>query len=544
MTIPPGDTTILRTGAAPSSGRGPSWSLPPDLLAEAVRRLRIAALLYALAYFLAALLQPVLFTDIREKFFGQPLRWVTPVLSIGGALGVAAIAWHPRLSPRTKVRTGLAFEVLGSFGIAAIQYQAIAAPIRYQDLGTWDFGLSWVAVWVLLCSAMVPIPPGITLALAGLSLTSVPLTYAAYVAFGVNVPLEPTQFFFSLIFPYVVVLLMAYTVSSVVYGLGTEIRRARELGSYRLAERLGTGGMGEVWRAEHRMLARPAAIKLIRPEVLGATRGDSDHVRRRFEREAQATALLQSVHTVELYDFGRADDGTFYYVMELLDGFDLHSLVERFGPVPPERALHFLRQACASLAEAHEAGLVHRDIKPANVYVCRRGREVDFIKVLDFGLVTHGAEAREDAELSGGTLVAGGTPAYMSPEQAVGEANLDGRADLYSLGCVAYWLVTGTAVFAGRTSIETMMMHVHQAPEPPSARQGARIPADLEAIVLSCLAKDPEARPRTADELAERLGRVRVAEEWTPARARAWWETHGPPVTGRYPRPRAQDSPG
>jgi serine/threonine-protein kinase len=317
------------------------------------------------------------------------------------------------------------------------------------------------------------------------------------------------------------------------------------MGSYQLVERLGSGGMGEVWRAEHRMLVRPAAIKLIRPEVLGATSLDGQHVVRRFEREAQATALLRSAHTVELYDFGRADDGTFYYVMELLDGFDLNELVEQFGPVPPERALHFLRQICASLAEAHEAGLVHRDIKPANMYTCRHGREVDFVKVLDFGLVKHGATAAEGNDrLSAENLGAGGTPAFMSPEQATGDEQLDGRADLYAVGCVAYWLLTGTTVFSGRTPVETMMMHVHQRPDPPSSRTGSAIPRDLEVIVLACLAKDPEARPQSADELAERLATVRLAREWTPARAREWWDAHRPPATDRYPRPRAWDSNG
>ncbi|HET8624668.1 MAG TPA: serine/threonine-protein kinase [Gemmatimonadales bacterium] len=546
MTDPQAHPTLIRTaGPAVSQRLTRSWSLPPDLLAEAVRRLRIAALLYALGYSLAALLQPFLFADVRAKFFNQPVRWIAPALSIGGALALAAIAWHPRVSPRVKVRAGLAFEVFGSFGIAAIQYQSIAEPIRYLDLGTWDFGLSWVAVWVLLCSAMVPTPPRVTLWLAALSLTSVPLTYAAFIAAGVNPPLPATQFFFSLVFPYLVVLVIAYSVSSVVYGLGAEVRKARELGSYRLAERLGSGGMGEVWRAEHRMLARPAAIKLIRPEVLGATRDDSRNALRRFEREAQATALLQSPHTVELYDFGRADDGTFYYVMELLDGFDLNELVERFGPLPPERALCLLRQVCASLAEAHEAGLVHRDIKPANVYACRHGREVDFVKVLDFGLVKHGGALAEDADrLSAENLGAGGTPAYMSPEQAVGDEHLDGRADLYSVGCLAYWLLTGTAVFTGRTPIETMMKHVHTPPDPPSSRTSQPIPRELEAIVLLCLAKEPGARPQTADHLAEMLAGVPTPGEWTLARARQWWDTHRPPTIGRYPRPTGRDASG
>jgi hypothetical protein len=258
MTDSPPDATITRSGLPPPTSRGGwTWSLPPDLLAEAVRRLRIASLLYAVGYFLAALLQPVLFSDVRARFFAQPFRWIMPTLSIGGALAVAAAAWHPRLPPRTKVGIGLAFEVLGSFGIAAIQYQAIASPIRYVDLGTWDFGLS-----------------------------------------------------------------------------------------------------------------------------------------------------------------------------------------------------------------------------------------------------------------------------------------------LYALGCVAYWLLTGTAVFTGRTAIETMMMHVHRAPERPSSRTAVPVPPDLEQLVMACLEKDPNARPATADELGEALAAVRLPGEWTAARARAWWAAHAPPVTGRYPRPTGPDSRG
>ena len=305
------------------------------------------------------------------------------------------------------------------------------------------------------------------------------------------------------------------------------MREARELGSYRLRERLGAGGMGEVWRAEHRMLARPAAIKLIRPEVLGAKDADSRQVLvQRFEREAQATALMRSAHTVELYDFGVTDEGTFYYVMELLDGLDLAELVRRTGPVPAERAVHFLRQMCDSLAEAHEAGLIHRDIKPANVYACHHGRRLDFVKVLDFGLVKHGVRGDDVPDDLTADRLAGGTPAFMSPEQALGETGVDGRSDLYAVGCVAYWLLTGTVVFEGRTAMETILMHVNREPEPPSRRTALPIPRDLEAIVLACLAKSADARPQTADELTARLDSVRLNSEWTAVRAREWWQEH------------------
>jgi serine/threonine-protein kinase len=525
-------TTLIQTEetASRAGRRTSAWTLPSDLLLEAVRRLRVLALLYALAYFMAGPMIPLLSREGRAMFASFPSIWIPTVFSIGAGLTVAAVVSLRGLSPLVKVRIGHAFEVLGSLGIAAAEYHHIVAPISHGELGSGDFGLSWVAVWVMLFTAVVPTPPRIALIWAALSLATVPLVYQVGVAMGSNVALGPEMLFFLLIFPYLIVLLMAYVASRVVYGLGAAVREARELGSYRLVQRLGQGGMGEVWRAQHRMLARPAAIKLIRPEVLGGgDGGNRPMLLRRFEREAQATALMRSAHTMELYDFGVSDDGTFYYVMELLDGFDLDELVEKFGPVPPERAVHFLRQMCSSLAEAHEAGLIHRDVKPANVYTCHYGREVDFIKVLDFGLVKHGRMPESGGDkLTAADVTAGGTPAFMSPEQALGEEHVDGRSDLYAVGCVAYWLLTGSLVFKGSTPMETIVMHVHKEPEAPSARSRLPIPADLESIVLACLAKDPAARPQSADELAARLGSVRLEKEWTVERAREWWDRHRP----------------
>jgi serine/threonine-protein kinase len=498
------------------------------MLDESVRRVRVLAWLYALAFFLAGLFPALVTREGRTMMFAMPSRWLPSVGSIIGGLAIALLVSHPRLSARAKVRIGLAFEVLASAGIALAEYREIASPMLFtQDRLPGGFGLSWVAPWVMLFSVVVPTRPGTALLAAGLSIVTVPIVYAIGVAEGSNLPLAADHFFFNLIFPYLVVLLMVYVGSRVVYRLGTAVREARELGSYRLRERLGAGGMGEVWRAEHRMLARPAAIKLIRPEVLGAREPETRQVLvQRFEREAQATALMRSAHTVELYDFGVTDEGTFYYVMELLDGLDLSQLVRLGGPVPAERAVHFLRQICDSLAEAHGAGLIHRDIKPANVYACRYGRKLDFVKVLDFGLVKHGGGRDEGRDHLTADHTPGGTPAFMSPEQALGDKDVDGRSDLYAVGCVAYWLVTGTVVFQGQTSMETIVMHVNREPEPPSRRTSSPIPADLEAIVLACLSKDPAARPQDADELTARLDAVRLEREWTPARAREWWKEH------------------
>jgi serine/threonine-protein kinase len=288
--------------------------------------------------------------------------------------------------------------------------------------------------------------------------------------------------------------------------------------------------MGEVWRAEHHSLARPAAIKLIRPEALAGGSADGATVSRRFEREAQATAQLKSDHAIGLYDFGQQEDGTLYYVMELLEGVDLERFVQRFGAMAPGRVVHVLRQCCHALAEAHAGGLVHRDIKPANIYLCRHGLEVDYVKVLDFGLVkTQSTEAMPDfdAKLTAPNSVTG-TPAYLSPESALGEA-VDQRTDIYALGCVAYWMLTGRYVFTGDSSIQIVARHVNTAPVPPSRYSAFDISPALDELVLACLRKKPSQRPATARELCDRLGRCEVESAWTREDARQWWETRMAP---------------
>jgi serine/threonine-protein kinase len=287
--------------------------------------------------------------------------------------------------------------------------------------------------------------------------------------------------------------------------------------------------MGEVWRAKHRMLARPAAIKLIRPAAVGSGPPEvSDDARRRFEREAQAIARLRSPHTVNLFDFGIASDGAFYYVMELLDGCDLESLVRRTGPVTAERAVYLLRQVCHSLSEAESCGLVHRDIKPANIFVSRYGEDYDFVKVLDFGIVKPARDQTETGTLMTQGHAIHGTPAFIAPEQALGRADLDGRADIYSTGCVAYWLLTGQLVFSGDTPMALLVHHAHTPPAPPSTRTELSIPEALDELVLACLAKDPAERPQSAKELSQRLAAVMSSNKWTQDHAREWWTRHQP----------------
>jgi serine/threonine-protein kinase len=286
--------------------------------------------------------------------------------------------------------------------------------------------------------------------------------------------------------------------------------------------------MGEVWVAWHQMLARPAAVKLIRPEILGADHRSRETAYRRFEREAQATAALGSAHTVDVYDFGITDEGTFFYVMELLDGLTLDQLVKRFGPVGASRTVFLLTQACHSLAEAHEHGLIHRDVKPANIFTCHLGPDFDFVKVLDFGLVKPGDVSHLTELTSDGLMT--GTPSYMAPEMALARPDADGRADLYALGCVAYWLLTGTQVFEADTAMATLLKHVHEPPVPPSHRTQNPIPAALESVVLACLAKEPAGRPASADVLSAMLGQAVAGIEnpWTAADARRWWQQHQP----------------
>jgi Protein kinase domain len=305
------------------------------------------------------------------------------------------------------------------------------------------------------------------------------------------------------------------------------VRRVREFGSYRLVAPLGEGGMGEVWRAEHRLLARPAAIKLIRPEQLGATDPEGRRATlRRFEREAQATALLRSPHTIQLYDFGVSDVGVFYYVMELLDGFNLDTLVRRFGPLPWARVVHLLVQVCDSLAEAHEQGLIHCDIKPANIYVCRYGRTNDFVKVLDFGLVKSEREREPIHTTATGHGQFLGTPSCMAPEQIDPDGLVDARTDIYGVGCVAYWLLTGTDVFCAPSALQVMAHHLHTLPTAPSACTDHPIPAALDRVVLACLEKNPQDRPQTADALARELTACGTDEIWSPDLAQSWWSAH------------------
>lgn len=315
--------------------------------------------------------------------------------------------------------------------------------------------------------------------------------------------------------------------SHIISALRIEVFEARQLNQYRLKGRIGGGGMGVVYLAEHQLLKRPCAIKLIAPGRAGDPRALA-----KFEREVRTTARLSHPNTVEIYDYGRTEDGTFYYVMELLNGLSLAELVERHGPLEPGRAIFLLRQACGALAEAHAAGLVHRDLKPANIFAARRGNLHDFVKLLDFGLVLPPPETASEpsaAEASRDGHIAG-SPLYMAPEQATGAARPDARTDLYGLGAVAYYLLTGRAPFIGTTAMEVLIAVARDPVEPPSQLRPG-LPSDLERIVLRCLAKAPADRYPDADSLDRDLAACTDAAAWDFSRAADWWRVHYEQVT-------------
>ena len=317
---------------------------------------------------------------------------------------------------------------------------------------------------------------------------------------------------------------MAASFSQTVHGLRKAVSDIQRLGQYTLEKKLGEGGMGVVYRASHAMLRRPTAIKLLLPDRAGKD------ALIRFEREVRRTAMLTHPNTVTVFDYGRTTDGVFYYAMELLEGASLDELVEVGGPLPAGRVIHLLDQAAGSLAEAHDAGLIHRDVKPANILVVDRGGISDLVKVVDFGLVKDvgfrapGEAASEPALTMANAIT--GTPLYIAPETLTAPDTVDARTDLYALGAVGYWLLTGTHVFGGNSIFEVCAHHLHTVPDPPSTRLATPVAADLEAVLLACLAKRPEDRPASAHVLRERLRACTAWGGWSNARAAQWWLLH------------------
>jgi eukaryotic-like serine/threonine-protein kinase len=499
--------------------------LPSDVMDKAITRLGWLGLLFAATLHLVHWTR-ISFTPFDGSDGGMQAANAALIAGTVFAITICALAWTRRLPQRLMLDAGILFEVAASFCIAVIEFRIRThtdEPI---------VGVSGMALWITFFVLVVPTTLGkAALGAIGSALMG-PLALLVYSAVE-RVPLPSQGRMLSIFLPDLLAAAWALLLSRYVYGMGREISKARRMGYYELTERLGRGGMGEVWRAKHRMLARPAAIKLISPEALGRGGDLSSTLIRRFEREAQMTATLQSQHTVQVYDFGVTEDGALYYVMEYLEGLDLQTLIDSYGPIPPERAVHFLLQILESLDEAHRVGLVHRDIKPANIFASKYGVHYDFIKVLDFGL----ARCVENSRTPGTMLsMVAGTPAYMAPESALNAEDADVRADLYAVGAVGYWMLTGSLVFEGQTDYETLLEHMNKAPVPPSQRSETAIPAELEQLIMACLEKDPHKRPQSAAELMARLKVVRIHEAWTPERAEHWWHAHRPATQGATTR--------
>jgi serine/threonine-protein kinase len=515
---PPAGTSV------PLDGRRHRRPIPRDLLQQASRRLGVVCLISAVLWVVSA----ILYHLVDRVMDAGDVAWMSlqpsdAIVAVGTIVSLALFVYTRRSQrdPAFILDLGLVYMVV---------LAAIIGLIMHWDPSMRDSTrptVTWTGVLIVVFAATLPSTPIKFAAAAFLAVCMNPIGMLVARARGVWT-FDSAATAWTMHYPDFLIAGVAVVVSHVVSGLGEQVARAREMGSYQIGALIGRGGMGEVYRATHRMLARPAAIKLIRPEVLAARRGEQAQIAvERFHREAEAAAQLRSPHTVDLYDFGTTEDGTLYFAMELLDGLDLESLVRQTGPLPASRVVHVLRQVCESLEEAHASGLVHRDIKPANIHLGRFGLHADFVKVLDFGLVTSAGRVAGPRPMATAAGAIPGTPAYMAPEMALGE-RVDGRADIYALGCVAYYLLTGQLVFETKNPVQSLVRRLHEAPIAPSARTELPIPADLDALVLGCLSARPDDRPVSAASLNRQLAALAVAP-WTGEQAHAWWAIHRPP---------------
>jgi serine/threonine-protein kinase len=540
LRMPPSPTRPAQSGTGPVLERGLDTSNGLDFVRERLALVGKTLFLVSFGFYLFLLASMILFGGAT----------FVAVVKAPVAFGHLAASWTMGLLWLVTSRARLSRQSLGALdAVGLVVACGFLSIMALNDEGQLLQVLLALIVTVMLRAILVPSRPGRTMVLSALAfLPTVVVCIARHdpTAFlpGFSADYQKQYMTLNTVLWGILGTTLATITSRVTYGLRRQVAEANELGQYVLEEKIGGGGMGEVWRARHRLLIRPAAIKLIRPQMSG----DPDLLLRRFEREARATAALRSPHTVQLYDFGATEDGRLYYVMELLDGLDLDTLVRQYGPLPPERVVHILRQVCSSLQDAHANGLVHRDIKPANVVVSRAGTTFDFAKVLDFGLVkleAAGQRSLPRADERGGSGAAGqstvsgdggshagggiaGTPAFIAPEVVLGRAETDHRVDLYALGCVGYWLLTGKLVFEGSSVVEVMFHHAHTPPPRPSTRSELPIPAPLEDLIMECLEKDPARRPASAEAVSTRLDAVSLESAWTVERAERWWAMHRP----------------
>jgi serine/threonine-protein kinase len=429
-----------------------------------------------------------------------------------GTIGVTilAIIWRGFLVRRQlSLRTLHAIDLFYAFATGII---LSAASYLAPELKASAFANVLWSVLILFLRTIVVPSTGRRTAFAGILLFAPMIAAGIALAYTAKQELPPSAYVSSGVMISATVVVLAVVGSRIIYGLRRQVSAAMRLGQYTLDRKIGEGGNGTVYRAHHAMLRRPTAIKLIQPDKAGAETLD------RFEREVQHMSQLTHWNTVAVYDYGRSPEGVFYYAMEYLDGIDLENLVIDFGPQPPDRVISIMTQVCSALSEAHRRGIIHRDIKPANIILCERGDVPDVAKVVDFGL------AKEiDSESSDKTKNILGTPAYIAPEAVTDPDNIGPSVDLYALGAVGYFLLTGRRVFEAKTTVDLCVQHVTAEPKPPSQMTTRPIPGMLEQIILQCLAKKPEDRPENAAALAKLLRMVPSGPGWSDADAQQWW---------------------
>ncbi len=517
-----------------AAGSGPAFT---DEMSHLLRKRLRLAILIVLAGFAFHFLRNL--SPFGQAFDHRPLWLVFVGTEIAVLAAVSALLWSRRPLSRRSLRA-LEFTVFGLVAalFAWLQFDtyhdgALLRALRpgHEALVFRLVGQSAALRWFLLIVLYGTfIPNGgrrCAAVVAGLASLPVALTVAGSL-------FDPATASYVLSTLPETVLLMATAAAIAVFGshkireLQKKAHEARRLGQYRLKRVLGFGGMGTVYLGEHVLLRRPCAIKVIRPDQAGDPK-----TLLRFEREVRVTATLTHPNTVEVFDYGHAEDGTFYYVMEYLPGMNLEDVVERHGPLPAGRAVHLLRQVCGALSEAHGIGLIHRDVKPSNVIACRRGGVPDVAKLLDFGLVKTFDAGADSVKLTREGAFTG-SPSFMSPEQALGRGLLDARSDIYNVGALAHFLVTGKLPFDRDSALE--MLHAHALePFAPGREFNEAVPADLQRVIVRCLEKDPDRRYQDALALEEALAACRGFDGWTKERAEEWWRRNGDDVAEAAP---------
>jgi len=524
--IGPGSLAETLAHAVPEAvapARHPTAGAPHEIFPLWRRRLRLAAILMFAGF--AVLLSRRAIPIVFGTPVGSAAEWFLfcSHAAVTAILGLFSLLLFSR-QPSSYFR--LVTAELALFGLPAVLFLASQYFLTLracQELGIFMFS---VGPWVLLIfvyALFIPSTlPRATVVIGSLAMTPALLVLGMFLiedSFRRVVTIDDLT---GLLLTFLLAAIGGIIGVNKIELLRREALRAQKLGQYHLRERIGSGGMGDVFLAEHEMLKRPCVIKLIRPDKVG-----DEAILARFQREVQATARLSHWNTVEILDYGRTEDGTFYYVMEYLPGMTLADMVGRHGPLPPERAVYLLLQVCDALGEAHEAGLVHRDVKPENVVVAQRGGVYDVAKILDFGLVEPITDQRSPHRSTEGFIT--GSPLFMSPEQAAGSVVADSRTDVYSLGAVTYYLLTGRPPFTTSSLIELVDAHTYVQPAPPS-RHNPAVPGDLEQVVLKCLAKDPADRFQDMSQLSDALSQCQAAEGWSRARAAQWWHQRDEPA--------------